>query len=80
MAVIITNMDMPKSCIECSIRPKGCASKINLHRRAKDCPLKSADKMIKEIKTDLSWYLYDENGNETALCKELIPIIKKYCN
>ena len=38
--MIQINMDMPTSCAECHIRPKGCANNIHLHSRPKDCPLK----------------------------------------
>ena len=36
------------------------------------------DKIIAEIKETLSWEMYDEYGNETALYKELMDIIEKY--
>ena len=36
------------------------------------------DKISAEIKENMSWEMYDEYGNETALCKELMDIIEKY--
>ena len=36
------------------------------------------DKISAEIKENMSWEMYDEYGNETALCKELMEIIEKY--
>ena len=36
------------------------------------------DKISAEIKENMSWEMYDEYGNETALCKELVEIIEKY--
>ena len=36
------------------------------------------DKISAEIKETLSWEMYDEWGNETALCKSLAEIFEKY--
>lgn len=36
------------------------------------------DKISAEIKETLSWEMYDEWGNETALCKSLVEIFEKY--
>ena len=64
MAVIDTSMDMPRSCDVCpnyqgenSYCLKGCFIPYKMFDmgdvRHKDCPLKSADEMIAEIKEDL---------------------------
>ena len=55
MAVIITDMDMPKRCVECPMHENSndyCKFRhdFSCFVRAKNaCPLKSADEMIKEI-------------------------------
>lgn len=85
MAVIITNMDMPKNCYDCdlhnyhecnltteSIEEDYCW---NGDRREKHCPLKSADKMIEEINNkikELDW--------TQKIVGEISDIIHKYCN
>lgn len=52
MAVIITNMDMPKDCCECILRYRAFCFDGH-HEPYLDksrCPLKSTDEMITEIK------------------------------
>ena len=44
----------------------------------KSIPLSIIDDIKKEIDTNLSWYMYDEYGNETALHKMLMEIIDKH--
>lgn len=78
MAVIITDMDMPRSCPECQFFKNGNGLVCPLTCNNGDCPLKSADEMIAEIETDMSWDMYDENGNETDLHKRLMSIIHRY--
>ena len=59
MPVIITDMDMPKNCaecpifydfMECSITTTHADFEQMNSKRLSDCPLKSANEMIKEIK------------------------------
>lgn len=56
------------------------ATLTKLHRLLKkfDENVDVLDKISAEIKENMSWEMYDEYGNETALCKELMDIIEKY--
>lgn len=83
MAVIITDMDMPKGCWGCKYmkaydpETDKCmllGTKFDdrldlLTSRLKDCPLKSADKMIKEI---------EEYNNPLIGKNVVLDIIHKY--
>ena len=83
MAVIITNMNMPRSCADCPMcHPKGkdepwnyCCfatmDDINIEEWDKEryitCPLKSTDEMIAEIK-EKSFVDYDEAYTDNGKC------------
>ncbi|MBR4377305.1 MAG: hypothetical protein IKP50_00245 [Bacilli bacterium] len=75
MAVIITNMDMPKSCSDCNL----CSCQkiglfycdittsyidIDSEERDADCPLKSTDEIIKEFGNASSNYPEDDDYNQ----------------
>ena len=75
MAVIITDMDMPKRCVECPMHENSndyCKFRhdFSCFVRAKNaCPLKSADEMIKEI---------EEYNNPLIGKNVVLDIIHKY--
>lgn len=80
MAVII-DMDMPNGCIECPLFadvfnscPFGHID--DASHRLDNCPLKSTDEMIAEIKN------IKTIGNtwELAVKEEVIDILNKYCD
>ena len=87
MAVIITNMDMPKSCFECDktykwkkdgkvqcphINMPSISS--NTTNRPSYCPLKSTDEMCTEIQ---DVYVGYRHGYEVM--HDVVDIINKYC-
>lgn len=83
MAVIITDMDMPKSCGNCRFitARNGCianekAQIISFREVSDDCPLKSADEMIAEMECVLDYW---DMNNNTAI-KGLKQVINKYCD
>ena len=85
MAVIITNMDMPKCCGDCPLLKSGyghCELGIKiafLSEKASDCPLRSADKMIEEIEQIVA----EEKINDPKWAlglKYSLHIIHKYCD
>lgn len=88
MAVIITDMDMPKSCFDCDLHNyhfcDATGTLIEKNRvdgtRAGDCPLKSVDEMIEEIQQK-HVHCFERIDFDTAygLCCAL-NIIKKYCD
>lgn len=78
MAVIITDMDMPKSCADCRFR-SCCDYGINgwlMNKRDDKCPLKSADEMTKEIKALGTWSR--SLGSVTIPYHRVEDIIHKY--
>ena len=48
-------------------------------KKSDNCPVKSIDGLINKIETDLSWDMFDEYGNYTALHNALVEIIREYC-
>lgn len=80
MAVIIANMDIPKSCRDCNILDELCMNCMidqhyvgvnignNLTTRDKYCPLKSTDEMIADIEPQESEV---EDGNDLPSYKPL---------
>lgn len=84
MAVIITNMDMPKCCGDCPFLKSGyghCELGIKiafLSKKASDCPLKSADEMISEIEDEyFDVYVF---AREITTRDGILKIIHKYCD
>ena len=52
MAVIVTGMDMPKSCLECPLTEKMSCFNFDFEdseKRPKDCPLKSVEGLIESV-------------------------------
>ena len=90
MAVIITNMDMPKHCFTVeNTRFKYCKlygiceyKDIRYGFIPNDCPLKSTDEMIAEIE-EKSFVDYDETYTDNGKClvteDDVLEIINKYC-
>ena len=87
MAVIINNVDMPKSCFKCGLRYKDdeiwrckiTEEKIDYlvgtyNKRDMDCPLKSTDEMCNEIQ---NIYVGYRHGYEVMA--DVMDIINKYC-
>ena len=74
MAVIITNMNIPKSCAQCN--KIGLGFSVNCRKniygrsaegqdaRHKDCPLKSTDEIIKEFGNASSNYPEDDDYSQ----------------
>ena len=89
MAVIITDMDMPKSCVECDKRKfNKCyingamviehEYRNNDKKIHPDCPMKSVDGLIQTLRDQFA----DEDGNavgEYWKHEDVIEIIKEYC-
>lgn len=94
MAVIDTSMDLPKSCDKCkkpnckgALVPWGdiefplSQSSANfMNARLPDCPLKSADEMIKEIRQEHEEEWKQENYDTSFGLSIAIDIIHKYCD
>lgn len=84
MAVIITDMDMPKSCCECEM--KSSCSFFGLwsvdDKRDEDCPLKSLEDMKSEILTRMWNCRGKQNTSIDKVKMEIIlkEIIDKYCD
>lgn len=91
MAVIDISMDMPKSCDICPKRwkceldilvksyfPYNVVKDEYTNKRHKDCPLKSTDEMIAEIKGNFDKHgivsLYNKGINDT------LKVVRKYCD
>ena len=86
MAVIITNMDMPKSCYDCWLKRSCKNAHVNgwlCNRRDDDCPLKSTDEMITQIENCSETYVAGWDGKRSKTAKEMkqdiLEIIHKYC-
>lgn len=76
MAVIITDMVLPKDCMCCRFRTNLNICRVtNKWCKAKPCPLKSADEMIAEI--DIVYIGY-RHAYEVA--HDYKSIIHKYCD
>lgn len=90
MSVIITNMDMPKSCYDCWLKRSCKNAHVNgwlCNRRDDDCPLKSTDEMIAEIgvcKTENEMRIAERDYKSrlwiSGIFSEVISIIHKYCD
>lgn len=39
---------------------------------------KHIDELVEKMNTDLSTYMYDENGNETNLHKDIMQVVEEY--
>jgi hypothetical protein len=85
MSVIVTGMDMPERCIQCSFHNNSndyCKIKYefaSLVKGKNDCPLKSIDGLIEKIKE-----MPNRNPSYSHTCdvvdrEDLIEIIKEYC-
>ena len=83
---IILKIDKPKSCAECILTyAKVCpltnnsvVKNIINNTLSKDCPLRSADEMIAEIKgycDEFGWH----DGDLSDLSDDFLSIIHKYC-
>ena len=91
MSVIVTGMDIPKNCFECSdytgenshclnncFIPYGAEDDDSY--RNKDCPLKSIDGLIEYIKDHSYPVRYDTNSIEQGMTITGIEqAIKEYC-
>lgn len=86
MSVIVTGMDVPKSCEEChynnsscwcSITNSGIDREFEYRERLDDCPLKSIDELIEKI-TQLPT---EENaeGQDMFQAYDVLRTIKEYC-
>ena len=89
MAVIITYMDIPSSCVSCVLRFNCayCGAVHSIDERNNDCPLKSVDDIKAEIQNEISRTIRDEysqrqndycDGIEWAF-KYVLEIIDKHC-
>ena len=85
MSVIITGMDMPKSCNsypDCCLKRYCSPMSINVVlERPEKCPLKSVDGLIEKIeksKVHDSSYMYDWLSYNKGLM-DAVEYIKEYC-
>ena len=90
MAVIITNMDMPRSCDSCKFSNyhdgddycelfkilNGCSWRAKDVKWNENCPLKSTDEMIAELETKVFTDAYD--GQFVGI-EDVKRVINKYC-
>ena len=80
MSVIVTGIDIPKSCGECNASGTGACRKwfdvkeIGL-KRSERCPLKSVDGLIEKLNECVD----DKSTGEQVGIDLAIDIIKEYC-
>ena len=94
MAVIVKGMDMPEDCASCDFRVDGIGnihcgktySRIGItcacYERMKDCPLRSVEGLIEQIRRQEFAHFTDNGGYymTPAEIKDVLEtIIKKYC-
>ena len=91
MSVIVTGIDMPKSCVccvfyvgqvgnvYCKFTRRKVGTTVACYERMKDCPLRSVDGLIEEIKNTKALRCMDNLGNVFILEEDLYKIIKECC-
>ena len=93
MAVIITNMNMPESCYECRFSEPAysgnrCDNMIGhtygeiLTDRVKNCPLKSVDEMMEELKRYETLMFHEDGSSMGAFihAQKVKEIVGRYCD
>lgn len=92
MAVIITDMDMPKACCtQIEVIPGYCTSVFcklyeccpnkdiyNVNTKPNDCPCKSADEMIKEIENINDWAIRYAPTETKDKRPQIVAKVKKH--
>ena len=82
MSLIITEMDMPKSCAECHDQRCKVADEWDLfdwcdYERVEGCPLKSIDGLIEKIEQLPT--IEDSEGQDRYMAYDVLRAIKEYC-
>ena len=88
MSVIVTGIDMPKSCGECNASGTGvCRKWFDVKelgsKRSEHCLLKSVDGLIKRINklaySEAEYGIEEFDASKIVHLDDLVEVIKEYC-
>lgn len=90
MSVIVTGIEMPKSCVRCDLCDSGGYCRAlqrqtdkNVNERYKRCPLKSVDGLVERINklaySETEYGIEEFDASKIVRLDDLIEVIKEYC-